>query len=112
MADKTSCSSTRSHFILLVDKERGIGTYCLLITTVDTTTSNLMRHLQKKHFDNLVKAYIFLYIIISKYLGICPVTYSYNRLNNDIVVYNHNIIRLIDIILFYNLDVVHLKGAL
>ena len=61
MADKTSCSSTRSHFIL--PEERGTGTYkckckhCgVLITTVDTTTSNLMRHLQRKHSDKLVKA--------------------------------------------------------
>ena len=60
MADKTSCSSTRSHFIL--PEERGTGTYkckckhCgVLITTVDTTTSNLMRHLQRKHSDKLVK---------------------------------------------------------
>ena len=32
-------------------KHRGV-----LITTVDTTTSNLMRHLERKHSDKLVKA--------------------------------------------------------
>ena len=61
MATKTFCSSTRSHFIL--PEERGNGTYkyrckhCgVLITTVDITTSNLVRHLQRKHSDKLVNA--------------------------------------------------------
>ena len=41
----------------------------------------------------------------------CPVTCNYNRLHNYIVEYNHNTICLVDTILFYNLGVVHLKGA-
>ena len=60
MAAKTSCSSTRSYLIL--HEERGNGTqkyrckHCgVLITAVDiTTTSNLVRHLQRKHSDKLV----------------------------------------------------------